>query len=161
MTSKELIKKLPIVAENILEEAANQPQLFVEAAYYRVGKMRKQNQSGAALAHHISHMATKIRNKKNEAGEKITEGALKERIEINEATQQLREANSQAYCEEEFAKLLLEAFRMRAKALHVIADAKMYEGRSPSAEIDKIERRRLAARARDLELERRNSEIED
>ena len=138
--------------ENILAEAARQPQLFVRASRYRVEKMRDRAVAAARLDHLRSELALRIRAKKNEAGEKITEAALKERLERHSQHRKLREEMERAYEQEELSKLLLDAYRQRRDAIRILADARNYEAIRGTAEIERIEsQRKLRKRARELE----------
>jgi hypothetical protein len=61
--------------------------------------------------------------------------------------------------QEEFAKLLLEAFRMRRDSLRIIAEGQLAEGRRESGEVERIEARsRLVRKARELDEERHHIE---
>lgn len=151
MTGKDLLGQLPVLDENILAEAVRQPLLFVEAARYRVQKMRKRALAGAKLEAERARIALKIRNKKNAQGDKMTEGALKERLETSPLIQNLRRASDAAYEEEEWAKLILEAYRQRNSAIKVVAEAETYEGHREGAVIERGEQhRKLVASARRL-----------
>lgn len=163
MTAKELIAKLPLIAENVLVEAAHQPMLFIDAARYRVGKMQKRARAGAERDNYMAQLAVSIRRKRSNSGEKITEGNLKEIIEKDPKSRELRKLNDDAFAEEELAKLILEAFRMRRDAIKIIADSRVYEGlRDDAHEEQRMEHRKLLNRARTLEERRqRQNKVED
>jgi hypothetical protein len=148
LTAKELIARLPLVDTNILDEAAKQPGLFSDAALHRVEKMRKRSEAISSLDYFHAKLALHIRASKNEKGEKITEGALKERIEINKTHRALRAAMERAYEEEEFAKLLLEVLRQRRDGIRIIADARLHD-MTPN-EVERSVRRKIAGDARKL-----------
>ncbi len=156
LTAAELINKLPLVAENIFAEAAMQPILFVQAAEYRVGKMRKRASASAALEQHQAATALEIRGKKNAEGKKDTEAAIKEQVELNKATKALRQQHEAAHAQEQFSMLLLEAYRMRRDAIRVLADQALYNRPRESSELDHIEESmQLRNQARHLSRERR------
>jgi hypothetical protein len=160
VTAKEIIASLPLVDENILAEAARQPGLFAEAAMLRVEKMRKRAEAVSAIEYFRSKLALHFRSSKTAYGDKkLTEGAIKERIEANKAHRELRATMESAYEEEEFSKLLLECLRQRRDAIRVIADARLQEV-APN-EIDKAVRRKLVGDARKLEEKRRRELDED
>lgn len=151
MNGKQLIRRLAILNENIASEAALQPSLFVDAARYRVAKMRKRAQIGAKLQYEQARIAMLIRNRKNERGEKMTEGALKERVETKLIIKRLRAASDRAYEEEEMSKSIQEAFRQRNSAIKIIAELQIAEGNRESAQIEKDEQhKKLVARARSV-----------
>ena len=156
ITSAELIGKLPLVAENIFAEAAQQPILFVQAAEYRIGKMRNRARASATLEQHQASVALRIRGKKDPEGKKATEASIKEQVELNATTKQLRERHESAHAQEQFSMLLLEAFRMRRDAIRVLADHALYNRPRESSELDQIEESvQLRNQARHLGRERR------
>ncbi len=159
MTSaKQLIQKLPLISENILVEAAQQPSLFVEAAEYRVSIMRLRSQALTEYENWCSKLALHYRKSKTK-GERVTEGAIKDHVRINRNTRVLDIKLQRAFAHEEFSKLLLEAFRMRRDAIRVIAEAYNIEGIRGSAQVEKIEaHRKLVKKAQDLESRRQRVE---
>lgn len=157
VTSKELIRDLGVVSENILAEAARQPTMFIQAARYRVGKMRKRAEAIAAYDYHVANLAMKTRNRRNASGEKpYTEGALKEKVACNSDTRRLQTIQDRAYEEEEFSKQILRAFEMRRDAIRIIADAQNREVLREGSEVDRIQQKnKLRSEARKLEERRR------
>jgi hypothetical protein len=154
ITSAVLIKRLPLVDENILAEAAKQPMLFIDAARYRVAKMRSRLKSEATLEYATAAVALKIRVRRAD-GEKLTEGAVKAKVAKNLSLRTLRTACDDSTAREEFSKLILEAYRMRRDGIRIIADAHNYEGVKESSELQRIEtRRKMVKRARALEEKR-------
>lgn len=154
ITSKSLIEKLTVVDENILAEAARQPLLFVDAARYRVHKMRRRAQADAALDYARSSLGLKTRKAPSE--DRLTEGAVKAIIDTDKNICVLRAGLDEAEAQEELAKLILEAYRYRRDAIRILAEARVYEGMRETAEVEKIEtRRKLSRKARELE-DRRN-----
>lgn len=158
MTARRLIELLAVVDEDILAEAIRQPTLMVQASRYRVAKMRDRAQAIARLDAARAELALKIRNKKDAAGRKMTEGALKERLELSPTIRRLREESDRAYEGEELAKLILESFRQRNSAIKIVADVRVYEGSREGAEVESGEmRRRMVSRARTLQAKAANS----
>lgn len=148
---QKLIDSLRIVSEDIKQEAMDQPTLFLAAARYRVDMMRKRAKAGAELEAKKARLTVAIRNKKNEKGEKMTEGTLKATIEKNEVVMAMRDASDRAYEDEEFAKLLVEAYRQRRDSIRIVADMQAYEGMREGAEVERIEQNKLLhAEARKL-----------
>jgi hypothetical protein len=161
MTSKELIEALPIVGENILAEAALQPQYFISAARYRVDRMRDRMQAAARREYLAARLRLLVRSRRNAAGKKVSEGYLDEKIEVYPKHRELRLAVDQALLEEEFSKLILEAYRHRRDSIRIIAEAEQYEGSREGAELERLAARKdLVNRARDLEKRRRKLEPE-
>jgi len=135
-----LIQHLPLVDENILAEAARQPILFIDAVRFRVAAMRRRAQAVAELESKRSRIALTIRRQKDPTGKKqFTETALKEKVESQTVICELRASMERAYEMEEFAKLILEAYRMRRDAIRVIAESQIAEGMRETKEIEHIE----------------------
>lgn len=152
MKVSELIRLLPIVSENVMEEAARQPQLFVHVARYRVGRMRRLSQLRARMEYLSSRIAQATRGRVKERGGRITEAQIKERVRIDRRMRRLQSRLDLIEAQDEFAKLLLEAFRMRRDALRIIGEGQIAEGRRESGEVERIEaRRRMIREARRIQ----------
>jgi len=159
VTSKDLVKRLAIVDQNILAEAAKQAQLFMDAAEYRVETMRRRAEAVARIESRRASLVLKRRAEKDELGKKATEGEIKAWVESRKIISQLRAAVDRGYEEEEFGKLILEAYRMRREAIRVIAEAENLGLMRGSKEVENIEqRRKMIANARQLENKRRRLE---
>jgi len=155
ITADVLIKRLALVDENVLVEAAQQPLRFVDAARYRVAAMKNRAQVTAELGYLKSRLAMAIRAKGNEAGERVTDKACAERVEKHRLVRALSAKLDRALELEEFARLIMEAYRMRRDAIRVIAETQIAEGVKEGHEVDRIEqRRRLHTAARNLEQKR-------
>jgi hypothetical protein len=156
MTVDELIERLSILDENILKEAAEQPVLFLEAARYRVVVMRKRSEAVARKEYASSKLSLLIRAKVKATGDRITEDTVKSKVFRNKQYRVIHERAERTYEEEEFSKLLLEAYRMRRDAIRIIADAGRAEGISETAELERISARaKLHKEARKLADRRR------
>lgn len=158
--SELLIQRLALVDENILGEAARQPVLFIDAVRYRVAAMRRRAQAITEFDYQRSRVALAIRAKRNAEGEKITETALKERVEKHSVVRGLRNQVDRAYEAEEFAKLIIEAYRMRRDAIRVIAESQIAEGMRESKEIEHIEQRQKMRHVA-IDLEERRSRVKE
>lgn len=156
MTSQELIDKLAIIDENILAEAAKQPILFVEAARYRVEKMRERARATAEFETWEAELGLAIRAKYKTSDNKLTETAIKAKIRKHSGTKKRDKELQDSYAEEELAKLILDAYRMRKSAIQVISDMQVLEGNREAADVEKLEaRRKLSTTARNLEERRK------
>lgn len=117
-----LLKQLDFSDEEVVYASKSQPKLFVEAIRFRVQMMRDRTEIESQLSLAKSKKSAKFRALLKERGERATEGQVQERMgadpEIVSLTAQLNSAEQA----EEYAKLLLEAFRMRRDALKVVAD---------------------------------------
>jgi hypothetical protein len=156
LPSQVLIAKLPIVDADIRREALNQPLRFLEAARYRVAKMRAVSRCKAALEAGYSEVNLQVRARgKRDAAEKLTEGHIKAKILLNKQVRRLQQDLQTAEEREEFSKLLLEAYRMRRDAIRIVAEMQNYEGVRETAEVERIEQnRRLENKARELHRRR-------
>ncbi len=117
MNADALIEKIPLVDENILEEAARQPMLFVEASRYRVDCMRERARADAHFDYLTARIATLIRDRYRDVGRKISEAQVKELVGSNKKLRLARATLDRALEEEEFSKLLLDAYKQRRDAI--------------------------------------------
>lgn len=117
-----LIEALDFAPEDVVEAAVKQPSLFLDAADYRVEAMRRRINAESAYEVAKASQAHELRTDAKETGEKITENSISEALLCNTKLQEFSVALSRSQESEEFAKLLLEAFRMRRDAIRVLAD---------------------------------------
>lgn len=118
---RELVRQLPIIDENILAVAAEQPLWFLQAARFRVTMMRRHAAADAALEQFYVERGLKMREKYSE--NKVTESFIKSHVMGSEKYRVLKDDVKDAEASEEFSKLLLEAYRMRRDAIKIIAEA--------------------------------------
>lgn len=164
LTFRDLVADLPIVDENILAEAATQPQKFIRAARYRVHRLRIRNQAYAALEARRLVLAIRARARAAETGDKLTEAGVKELVESSNSVKRLRRKLDRAAEMEELAKHLLEAHRQRRDAIRVIGESQNIEAIRGTKEIDRMEaNRKLRNKVIDLQKrrERMGSDDED
>jgi hypothetical protein len=151
----ELIRLLAVVDENIVSEAIRQPSLFIDAARYRVSKMREVSRAKAELDSCMSSIGLRIRAKGAGGDQRTTEGYVKSKILRSPTYNKLQSAVHDAERKEEFSKLLLEAYRMRRDAIRIIADEKNYESGRQGAEVERMQqRRKLVNKASELHRRR-------
>lgn len=154
MTPDELIESLTLVDENVRNEAVRQPILFIEAARYRVLCMRRRARAENEAELFSSQLGLRIRAR-GAGGDRITNDYIKARVQKNTKFIELQSALNKATANEEFSKLLLEAFRMRRDAIRVIADAQGYEAAKLDYEAERVDQtRRLSIEARKLQAKR-------
>jgi hypothetical protein len=162
VTAAELIDQLPIVSENVIAEAAVQSQLFIQAAAYRVERMRARAQATAELEQHRAKVGLRERARKDIEGKKPTEAATNARIELDSNTMRLRRRLDEAHTREELSKLILEAYRMRRDSIRILAEHLLYNTTREGAEVERIEEnRRIRNQARSLHAKRRQIADED
>jgi hypothetical protein len=117
-----LLEKLDFADEAVIGAAREQAQLFLEAARLRIQKMRERVEAESQLALVKSELSIKIRHKAVTRGDKITEGHVAARLAKNSQVIEAQEKFNRAEEEEEFSKLLVEAFRMRRDAEKIVGD---------------------------------------
>lgn len=139
-----LLKKLSFVEEEVSTAAREQPTLFMQAARLRVQKLHERERAEARLKLLKSQKAQKIRNKIAALGDRATEGRVGELLAGDKEIRLSEKALHDAEEEEEYAKLLVEGFRMRRDSLKVIVEmvgAEVYVQRAlagDSTELRKI-----------------------
>jgi hypothetical protein len=127
-----LIRDLQIVPENIKNEAIRQPLLFIEAVRYRVGKMRAHSRAKAELKTWSGQQWLLV--KKKFEGTRITNDEVRSYLEKDPQYRALSANVDEAEAREEFAKLILEAYRMRRDGVRILADAEGYEASKATVE---------------------------
>jgi hypothetical protein len=160
INTKSLIERLALVDENVLVEAALQPLRFVDAARFRVAAMKRRAQATAELEYKRSRLGQLIRARGAETGERITDKACNERVEQHSQIRELRDKQDRALEIEEFARLIMEAYRMRRDAIRVIAETQIAEGVKVTNEIDRIDHSRKIRNAA-MRLDAKRSQIEE
>lgn len=136
----------------IAEAALSQPRLFVACANYRIKLLRERKSAEASLKSLTTRQSLRLRSKYKSMGEKLTEAELKNLLNRNEFVRAAEAALVDLETEEEYSKLLLEAYRMRKDALQVIAQAQRageYAGRIspkdfPTEAVDNLRRKAQA-----------------
>lgn len=124
----DLIDTLDFSDEDIESAATQQPGLFLEAARFRVQKMRQRAQAEFRLDLAAANRAVQLREIKSEDGKKVfTEPAIKERVMKTKKVRIIRRKMERAFEAEEFGKLLVEAFRQRKDAIKIVMDSRLAE----------------------------------
>ena len=142
-----LLDRLDFSVEGVVDASREQPMLFMQAASYRAQTMRDRIAAESALSLVRSEKGSKFRASRKEIGDKVTEGQVTERLSLDKAVIQASERLSEALVGEEFAKLLLEGYRMRRDALKIAADVASTEvyiskmSLGEATEMSKIKRR--------------------
>ena len=158
-TVEEIIKRLPIIRENIFAEAAEMPKLFIDAARYRVRQL--QRRSSAELELEALDASLSLRVRARLSGDKPTEGTIKANVATNKKIMAAKKKLAEAEAREEFSKLLIDTCRMRRDGIRVIAEAQIYEGVRENSELKRLEeRRKLGAAVRNLDNKRKRFDSE-
>lgn len=129
---KSLIDKVDFTDEEVEDAARDHPKLYKRAVKYRVRKMRDRVEAELAYESKIAKLSAKYQDRKDEKGKrKLTEGAVKSKVQLDPEIQKLRRKMEFSHVHEKFSELLLRVYDKREFAIKVIMKAR--EG-----EIDKI-----------------------
>lgn len=138
-----LLAKVPLHEDELIEAALEQPKLILDSGRIRVQAFHKKTLLTARLLLRQSQAGLRLRRIRDTRGKKeFTEGAVKERIELDSRVQTLRKKLDQALAEEELGKLLQDVFRQRSDSLRVITAAG-----------------KISVHAKELELLRKNRKL--
>lgn len=122
-----LLDKLEFSVEDVIDSAVDQARLFGQAASYRVTCLRRMMNAEMALGIAQSESEQKIRMAAVINDDKITEGNIKSRVLLDQKVLTAARAFNDAKAEEEYSKLLVEAFRHRRDMLRTIGELTMSE----------------------------------
>ncbi len=117
-----LVKSLDFIDEEVADAAKRQPAFLLVAGIYRVRKMRKKQRREAKLKLYRAQKAKQIRTDLSELGQRVTDKQVEERLSRSKTIIELTRLLEEAEQEEEFAKLLLDSWRMRGSSLKIVAD---------------------------------------
>lgn len=119
-TLPQLLESLSFSREGLQKAVLDQAPLFMEAASYRVAKMKNRQDAEAALDEMRRTMSLKIRE--DNAGKKgLTERFINDFIEDQASVKEARRKLEQSERVEELSKLLIEAYRHRKDSLRILA----------------------------------------
>ena len=117
-----LLQSIDFSTDNVVEAAAKNPGLFVQAIEFRFQCLRKRNAAKMAWEKQMAQADLNIRKAARESGEKITERYIEEQVLLDSGVSFLAEQFSAADEMDEYSKLLVEAFRMRRDCLKIVGD---------------------------------------
>ena len=110
---RKLVEQLDLSEENLTAALQTQPTLFMSAAEYRVQCLRRRTGASADLGRIRAEVAIRVRDEAVASGHKITVQQVDAGVESDEEVQEAVLADNEARAEDEFSKLLVEAFRER------------------------------------------------
>lgn len=117
---EKLLSELDFSPESVIHTATRSARLFMDAAEYRIQCLRERNRTDRVADQTRADKALKLRGQAQALGEKLTEEGLKQMLLIEPSIIKAVEARDTAEEMDEWAKLLLEAFRMRDHDLEII-----------------------------------------
>lgn len=123
---KKLISRISFDADLLEKASLEQPGLYLEASRYRTLKMRKKNKAFVQKDMVKAELGIKYRKRKGD-GEKLTEGAAKDKVLFDPAMQEAQAALDRATEEEVWAQGLVEVFRQRLSVLKIVAEIRNSE----------------------------------
>lgn len=119
-----LINQVTLREEQLIDAALEQPSLLLDAGKVRVQAFHKRTLYEARLKLEESKAGLRLRRIRDPKGKKeFSEGAVKERIQLQPGVRKVRRQLDKAYAEEEMGKLLSEVFRQRSDSIRVIVNA--------------------------------------
>lgn len=117
-----LLDGLSFTVEGAVEAALEAAMLFEKAASYRVEKMRLRAAAEMALEQIRAELELLYRKEAAEEGDKITEKNVNAKLAIDPKVQTAQVWLDNHLADEEYAKLLLEAYRMRRDSMKAVVD---------------------------------------
>jgi hypothetical protein len=117
---KQLLSKLSFAEENLPQATLEQPSLFLDAARYRVQKLRLKIQAKSSYETVWAKSANEIRTKMS--GTKLTKDYIENLVITRPPVIAAKKTLDEAMVSDEWAQLLLEAFRMRSHACKGMVD---------------------------------------
>lgn len=147
-----LLRKLAFPQEETEQAAVEQPRLFMDAATYRVHKMRERQQAEMHEENLRVDYSLKMRAKfKGQKG--TTEKALAEMVNKNPDLRDAVAAVAKTKRLEEWSKLLLDAYEHRRSSIKILAQfAFMKDTFSGQSEVDRMKRKKeFLKRSREME----------
>lgn len=119
-----LLSNVQLREEQLIEAALSQPSLMLEAGKARIQAFHKKTMYETRLKLYESQAGLRLRRIRDSGGKKeFSEGAVKERIQLQPKVRLTRKRLDKVYVEEEMGKLLQEVFRSRSNAIRDIVNA--------------------------------------
>jgi hypothetical protein len=138
-----LLDQLGFSPDNTIEAAATNPLLFKLAADYRIECLEKRNNAKMEMETAKATAELEIRKDARQTGNKITEGHIDALLLVDKTVSKLVTAFNRAEERDEYAKLIVEAFRMRRDSLKVVGD--LVRGELSSAQAIETANQNVAA----------------
>lgn len=139
---KDLLDNLTFDEEEVQTAAMNQPKLFMAAATFRIGKMKKRQRAEAKHDDLRTDKAIKLRVLKAQV--KMTEKQIGELVDRDPDIRIARNEVDDAKRHEEWSKLLLEAYDNRRASIKVLTQFAFIEDnfRGGTDEAEKMKKKR-------------------
>ena len=148
---RQVLAKMEFRAEGLEQAALEQASLFLRAGVARVQAMRRANAAKANQKLNRALIDAEVRVRLTATGAKVTEDKVDAEVTRDTKYQAFTRAVDKAEEEEEYLKIVLEAFRMRRDSLRVIQDnraAEMTTGRIGTARTEEVADLKAALKAK-------------
>lgn len=116
----ELVRKVGFDVDNLDEAGMEQSKLFLEAGRFRVQKVRKHSAAKQEYERVYAEQRIAARRITSGGKKKYTEGGVSDKASVVGAVAQAQKAMDAAAAEEEWAKVLTEAYKQRAQMIMVL-----------------------------------------
>lgn len=121
---QKLLNSIYLDEDRLIDAALEQPTLMFSSGRFRVQMMHKRVMLETKLELLRAKVAIRYRRIRDGGGKKeFTEGAIKERVELDKRVQVVRKKLDEATALEELSKNLIEVFRTRSDSLRIIVNA--------------------------------------
>ncbi len=116
---RRLLRRLEFTEETVINAALTQAKLYKQASIYRVQKLAQRTNAETKL----DLVKAEVALRKREAIDKKdrTETEIKDMVALNPKHRIARRKLNNAVVEEQFAKMLVDAYDMRMQAIRVVA----------------------------------------
>ena len=115
-----LLGKVDFAPETIVETAAHQSVLFVEAIQYRLSQLELKSSAKMDWERERAECELRIRQQAKVNDEKITEGHIAAKLLLDKAVSDKAAKLARAEILDAYSKLVVEAFEMRRDCLQII-----------------------------------------
>jgi hypothetical protein len=118
---QDLLDTVPFQPENAMNAASTNTVLYTEAIRYRLQRLEKAFNAEKDWELAAAEADLKIRKDAKDNGDKITEAQIKNKILLDKRVAVLADARHRAEIFEEYSKLVVRVFEMRAEMLKTVA----------------------------------------
>ncbi len=115
-----LLNSLDFQPQDVVRAAAENPRLFITAGEYRIACLRRAKAADMKVDKIAAETELDIRALANQRQEKVTEAHVKALLQLDDAFTTAKKELADFEADDEWAKLLVEAFRMRRDVIEVI-----------------------------------------
>ncbi|MDE1971423.1 MAG: hypothetical protein KGI50_07660 [Patescibacteria group bacterium] len=141
----ELLKRLAITSNQIEQEALDQPLLFSSLANFYSSSFREMLRAKAKLEEREAELGILFRQKRKDSDSRITEREITDLVTKSKTVRELRKNYEEACEKEVYAKLLIDAYKMRRDSIRIVAEIRRGEmaqsGSGVSWEEEKLRRK--------------------